>query len=626
MIEKLKYNKRKIFLGLLCLLLSFLPVKILYGICLLLQPEELEYTLNGETAAISYLDINTTYSLEGEIEMYPKVIIGPNNFEFYEDAREYIYSLEEVRSEECIKGDNYVATLRFYINVPGNIPYALILPGEFCEYLFFANREAPNYTKTFKSENPVFPFPSYIEIPFSDSGEYEIIMYVLTPVNSVESTGSSILFGSKDQIKKIYNYMVVTAVILAAVIIMTIIFCLTQYIAMKRDKILTSFVILLLTMLIRVLFKDDVIIMQFLPDLGYQVGTIFKGIYVSLFLIALVNYERNLFPGLFEKKPALICLGLQLIPFINTLALGQIEILNKLSFLAEACVYIICIQVYIKAHLKKRPYSKLFGAALILCVSGEAVDMLTVNLAVPSRYSYVPGYACLIFLEIFVLAHRYAEQEKSERYYSEELEKNLEAIRDSENAFLNAQMKPHFLYNTLNTIADLCVTDSEKAKSLIKSLEDYCQLILSIDNMEKTVPLSKEMELVGAYTSIEKERFPSIKFYTDFPVRMPKIYIPPLTLQPLIENAIKHGVRKADRPGVITLRIRDSFDEVTFYVSDNGVGMDEEIIKNLFKEPKENKSIGVYNIDTRLKNLYHKGLNVESTPNLGSSISFTIPK
>ena len=84
--------------------------------------------------------------------------------------------------------------------------------------------------------------------------------------------------------------------------------------------------------------------------------------------------------------------------------------------------------------------------------------------------------------------------------------------------------------------------------------------------------------------------------------------------------------RKSERPGVITLRIRESFDAVTFYVSDNGVGMSKETIEKLFEEPKENKSIGVYNIDKRLKNLYHTGLYVESTINLGTCVSFSVPK
>ena len=91
---------------------------------------------------------------------------------------------------------------------------------------------------------------------------------------------------------------------------------------------------------------------------------------------------------------------------------------------------------------------------------------------------------------------------------------------------MNAQIKPHFLYNTLNTLTDLCVTDPDKAKGLIDSLTEYLKLILDLDNMEEQVSLERELELARAYTAIEKERFPSIRFYTDYPLKMPKISLP----------------------------------------------------------------------------------------------------
>ncbi|MBP5598861.1 MAG: hypothetical protein J6X48_01090, partial [Lachnospiraceae bacterium] len=155
---------------------------------------------------------------------------------------------------------------------------------------------------------------------------------------------------------------------------------------------------------------------------------------------------------------------------------------------------------------------------------------------------------------------------------------------------------------------------------------EYLKLILSLENIDKTVPLRRELELAAAYTAIEKQRFPSINFYTDFPIKLPAIMMPPLTIQPLIENAIKHGVRKSDKPGVVTLRIVENPDSVQFFVSDNGKGMDEDAIKHLFRIPKDNQSIGIYNIDKRLKNLYNEGLTVESTPGLGTCVSFTVLK
>lgn len=102
--------------------------------------------------------------------------------------------------------------------------------------------------------------------------------------------------------------------------------------------------------------------------------------------------------------------------------------------------------------------------------------------------------------------------------------------------------------------------------------------------------------------------------------------MPPIIIQPLIENAIKHGVRKSDKPGIVTLRVIESEDEVSFYVSDNGSGMSNETIEKLFEIPNGNKSIGIYNINKRLISKYGKGLVVESTIGLGTTVSFSIPR
>ena len=189
-------------------------------------------------------------------------------------------------------------------------------------------------------------------------------------------------------------------------------------------------------------------------------------------------------------------------------------------YIACFIAYLFIVIVVIKAHINNYPYSVLFSTAVAVVIAAGLIDYSTRTLPVSGRY--VNAFPILVFtlIEMLMLAKRYSSQYEIEQFYTEELNRTLEAMQDSENAFLNAQMKPHFLYNTLNTIADLCVTDSEKAKSLIASLKDYCYMILSIDNVDKTVPLSREMELVTAYTSIEKERFPSINFYTDLPIRM----------------------------------------------------------------------------------------------------------
>ena len=597
-----------------------------YLLTFFLQPSKFSLGTINNVPTESYIDPSTAYYLSGEMECYPRVIVSPNNFAHYSVTERRIRSLNEVRREACRIDDNYVATVRFYIDAPGKLDYSLLFPGEFCEYILFANRVPVAFTHTFRSDDPVFPSPRVIDLPHADDGKYEIILYIITPVTSISSTFDTIVFGTTETINSVERFGIVTSILNITIILVTIMFCTIQLIAMRRDKIVLSYVLLALATLIRCMMIDDVIIMQIFPSLPYQAGIVLKSVSLPLTILALIYHEYCMYPSLFRKVPVYISCAVLILPFVNSLTLRTIPVLEVLMYVSCFISYLFIVIVVIKAHINNYPYSALFSTAVSVVIAAGLIDAFTRTMVVRGRY--VNAFPILVFtlIEMLMLAKRYSSQYEIEQFYTDELNRTLEAMQDSENAFLNAQMKPHFLYNTLNTIADLCVTDSEKAKSLIGSLKDYCYMILSIDNVDKTVPLSREMELVTAYTSIEKERFPSINFYTDFPIRMPKIEMPPLTLQPLIENAIKHGVRKSERPGVITLRIRESFDGVTFYVSDNGVGMSKETIEKLFEEPKENKSIGVYNIDKRLKNLYHTGLEVESTMNLGTCVSFTVPK
>ena len=597
-----------------------------YYVTCYIQPKEFSLGTKDDVPVESYIDPNTTYYLSGQFECYPKVIIAPQNFDNYNEACTVIESLNEIRSEACEYNGNYVATIRFYIKAPTDVPYGIIFPGEYCEYIIFANRQTVSYSTTFRSDTPVYASPKYFELPASETGEYEIIMYIITPVNSEAMTNGTILFGSADKMSSTESTREVISIVLCAVIIATILFSLIQLVAMSREKVLVSFVLFGVATLFRIMFSSDVIVMSFIPNLPYQLGTIIKGLTMPAMLLSLIYHTYCLYPSLFKRNITIFVSILQVLPLINSMTLRTLPVLEILTYISYTCAFTLCYYVFIKACEYRYPYNNLYGVGLALTSVGGLTYVSTKGFAIPAPYMAFYPFVVFTILKFIILAKRYADQKNAEIYYTEELNRTLEAMQASESAFLNAQMKPHFLYNTLNTIADLCVSDPAKAIKLINSLEDYLRLILSIDNMERTVPLSQEMQLVTAYSSIEKERFPSINFYTDLPIRMPRVEIPPLTLQPLIENAIKHGVRKSDRPGAITLRIRDSYDSVTFYVSDNGSGMSEETIAKLFEQPKENKSIGVYNIDKRLKNLYKQGLTVESTIGLGTCVSFSVPK
>ncbi|MFD1205052.1 MULTISPECIES: ATP-binding protein [Sporosarcina] len=195
-----------------------------------------------------------------------------------------------------------------------------------------------------------------------------------------------------------------------------------------------------------------------------------------------------------------------------------------------------------------------------------------------------------------------------------------------EAAWLQAQIRPHFLLNTLNAIVSLSETDTPRMARLIEKFAHYLQSSFYLKNLDQLIPITHEIELLESYLYIEKERFGDrlhVNWEVDDDIDG---MIPPLSIQVLVENAVNHGVLKRIEGGVITIRIRNKEDSIEVSVLDNGVGMDEEKVKQLFTiQPDRTQRIGLINTEQRLQRLYSKGLSIHSTEGVGTSITFTVP-
>ena len=198
-----------------------------------------------------------------------------------------------------------------------------------------------------------------------------------------------------------------------------------------------------------------------------------------------------------------------------------------------------------------------------------------------------------------------------------------------EGAWLQSQIQPHFLYNTLNSIAALGMVDVSKMQSLLEEFSNYLRLSFDFKNVDQIISLKREIDLVRSYVYIEKERFGD-RVQIDWEID-PNINfkLPPLTIQPLVENAINHGLLSQLEGGTVCIRITENDDLYEITVSDDGKGMTSQENEQIFSvdhHPEERKGIGLLNIDRRLKQLYGKGLSIESTPNQGTVVSFQIYK
>ncbi|MGZ0050950.1 response regulator [Brevibacillus gelatini] len=196
-----------------------------------------------------------------------------------------------------------------------------------------------------------------------------------------------------------------------------------------------------------------------------------------------------------------------------------------------------------------------------------------------------------------------------------------------EAAWLQAQIKPHFFFNTLNSIAILSELDPPRMRELLLQFSTYLQRSFDFQNAQQIVPFAQELELVRSYLAIEQVRFGDklrvvwkIDEDSDF-------YLPPLTIQPLVENALVHGLLNRIEGGTLTLSVTHDGDEVEIKVEDDGVGVAEERVKELLAGDRQTRrGVGLFNTDYRLKQRYGKGLQIESGVNRGMTVSFRVPK
>lgn len=184
-------------------------------------------------------------------------------------------------------------------------------------------------------------------------------------------------------------------------------------------------------------------------------------------------------------------------------------------------------------------------------------------------------------------------------------------------------------FNSLNTISYFIVRDGQKAKELLNRFAGYLRSSIDFKNMEAYILLRKELEFVDAYLHIEKARFGDrLKTVISVQEEALNSPIPPLILQPIVENAVLHGIMKKVEGGTVELSVTLDGNALTFTIRDDGVGMNEAQLGKLFADrggKEEERSVGLRNIHSRLEKLYGSGLRVHSAEGTGTTVTFSIP-
>lgn len=207
------------------------------------------------------------------------------------------------------------------------------------------------------------------------------------------------------------------------------------------------------------------------------------------------------------------------------------------------------------------------------------------------------------------------------------LEEQAKLVSKAELKALQAQINPHFLFNALNTIVALVRTDGEKARKLLIQLGEFFRK--NIQRGDKFVTLRQELEHIRAYLSIEQARFgDSLSVVENIQSEAEDWQLPALTLQPLVENAIKHGIYPKVEGGTVDISCWVKDNALQVVISDDGVGIEAERLEEIYHKKgtsSQGMGLGLSNVNDRLKYLYGSGLLIESEQGKGTRILFSIP-
>ena len=288
----------------------------------------------------------------------------------------------------------------------------------------------------------------------------------------------------------------------------------------------------------------------------------------------------------------------------------------------QLVVNIVLFVCLIKEVLASKTKIRLLYIGAFLPLIAFIVDVVGTKLAawkggVMSQYVFIILLAVAVIMVLKFIPNNINAAAKAKELEMEKIVLNAE-LAESRISTMMSQIRPHFIYNTLGSIEQLCDIDPKKAGELVHDFAKYLRGNFGELDNPKPILMSQEMEHVHHYVSIENVRFPDMTF--SFEMNSEDFHIPALTIQPIVENAIKHGLMKLQKGGTIRVVSYETETDYCVSVEDDGVGFDTSLLLD------ERKHVGLRNIRERLKAMVNGTIDIESTVGVGTKVIVKIPK
>lgn len=346
---------------------------------------------------------------------------------------------------------------------------------------------------------------------------------------------------------------------------------------------------------------------------SYGFGTLL----VAVFTYCLLGFIR-------EKKrvsmlPAHIMMAVCAVSFlfdVSSIWNGLVFVVNMQGYLIDGpygfAVYLFDICTFIAEIVIIVYYRKFFQGWGFVILFGYCILQLATMFLEDIWYP-VPMYLAVTLSMILIFL-----------FFHEELARQLvvkeKELAESRIAIMVSQIQPHFLYNALNAIYCLCDKDVKLVKQAISDFSEYLQHSLSSINRTTPVHFSEELDYIRIYLQLEQLRFGE-ELNLIYHIETENFMVPALSVQPLVENAVKHGICGREGGGTIVLSAREGKGCFEVIVSDNGAGFDPK------KKPSDGKlHIGLQNVTQRVQSMCGGTLIIDSAPGKGTTVTLRVPK
>ena len=284
---------------------------------------------------------------------------------------------------------------------------------------------------------------------------------------------------------------------------------------------------------------------------------------------------------------------------------GGLPYIGQTKFVVSFILLFHLIYCTVTEYRKKKTWIWIPIVNVVLVMAAVFMDISDLYRDYPVSYLTIAVVCCGLFYYIWLHLEFAKEHERA-------------LMAEQRIKIMMSQIQPHFVSNTLTTIQALCLLDPQKAFEVTGKFGSYLRNNIASLEEDNLIPIGKELEHTKVYAEIEMLRFPEIS--VEYNIEAEDFTLPALTIQPLVENAIRHGVRDRDH-GVVEIATKITDDRYIITITDNGVGFDTK--KPL---PTDGSHLGIKNVRDRLSEMCGGTLLIDSKIDEGTTVTVTIPR